>query len=82
MQSGLVKECAVVGIIDTEGLLGMIPALAYVPIVSSGTEENEVIGYLKEHIEKYKQPVILKAVTVLPRNYMGKLERGKIKEMF
>lgn len=82
MKSGLVKECAVVGITDTEGLLGMIPALVYVPLDQPEVEENEIIRYLKEHTEKYKQPVVWKMVKQIPRNYMGKLERRKVKEMF
>ena len=80
MKSGLVIECAVVGIDDSEGLLGTVPALVYVPAKKSG--EAEILAYLSEHLEAYKVPARCLELGALPRNYMGKLERQKIRDLF
>ncbi len=81
MKSELIKECAIVGIQDPEGILGTVPIMAYVPS-REDADENMIINYLKGHIEKYKIPVKCMCVRSLPRNYMGKLERNKVKELF
>lgn len=81
MKSELIKECAIVGIQDPEGMLGMIPVMAYVPMQEE-TDEGMIMSYLREHIEKYKIPVKCVRVKGLPRNYMGKLERNTVKDLF
>jgi long-chain acyl-CoA synthetase len=81
MKSGYVKECAIVAIPDTQKVLGNIPVLAYVPMTKD-CKEDEIISYLKNHIEKYKVPVQCMEISVLPRNYMGKLERNKVIQLF
>lgn len=81
MKSEMVKECAIVGIPDPEGMLGTIPVMAYVKN-PEGIDESVLMSYLREHVEKYKVPVKCVRVKALPRNYMGKLERGKIKRLF
>lgn len=79
MKSMLVKECAIVGIPDSQKVLGNVAVLAY---VSDEMDEKDIIEYLKEKVEKYKLPVKCIKLKTLPRNYMGKLERKKLREMF
>lgn len=81
MKSEMVKECAIVGISDPDGMLGTIPVMAYV-VNREGMDESAIVSYLREHVEKYKLPVKCVRVKALPRNYMGKLERGKVKQLF
>lgn len=81
MKSELIRECAIVGIPDPKKMLGMVPVMAYVPS-REGIGESAVMKYLRERIEKYKIPVKCMRVKLLPRNYMGKLERNKVKELF
>lgn len=81
MKSGYVKECAIVPIPDPQKVLGNVPVLAYVPATNDYKEED-ILCYLKKYIEKYKVPVQCIRLNALPRNYMGKLERKKVKEFF
>ena len=81
MKSGMFKECAIVGIEDPQKVLGNIPVLAYVSEMET-LDEKEINLYLRKHIEKYKIPVQSLRVKALPRNYMGKLDRNKIRKLF
>lgn len=80
MKSGLIKECAVSAIPDPQEILGNVPVLVYVAVTEE-VQEIEIEVYLKKNIEKYKLPVKYMRVNSLPRNYMGKLERNKIKKI-
>lgn len=81
MKSELVKECAIVGIPDPDGVLGTIPVIAYSPC-QKHVDGKAILNYLKERIEKYKIPMKYICVKSLPRNYMGKLERNMVKKLF
>jgi long-chain acyl-CoA synthetase len=81
MKSGYVKECVIVAVPDPQKVLGNVPVLAYVPMTEECVEDD-IIAYLKKHIEKYKIPVQCMRIKSLPRNYMGKLERKKVRQLF
>jgi long-chain acyl-CoA synthetase len=81
MKSGYIKECAIVSIPDPQKVLGNVPVIAYVPNTKECKEED-IISYLKSHIEKYKMPVQYMRINAIPRNYMGKMERNKVRQLF
>lgn len=81
MESGLIKECAVFGREDANGILGQVP-VALCVLMDDGITEKELSAYLKDKLEKYKIPVEYKFVTSLPRNYMGKIDYEKCKKHF
>lgn len=70
---GGIKECACIGVKDTEGVLGQIPILYLVPF--SSYSEEACIHFLTERLEKYKIPQKFVFIDELPRNRMKKLDR-------
>jgi long-chain acyl-CoA synthetase len=80
MKSGFVSECVMVGIADRKGVMGILPALAYVADKQE-IHEYDILDYLKDKIEPYKMPAKCVRLERLPRNYMGKLERKEIKKI-
>lgn len=68
-----IKECACIGVKDTEGVLGQVPILYLVPRASY--KENELIHFLSKRLEKYKLPQKYIFIDELPRNRMKKLDR-------
>lgn len=68
-----IKECACIGVKDTEGVLGQIPILYLVPFPTY--DEGELVHFLTERLEKYKLPQKYVFIDELPRNRMKKLDR-------
>ena len=72
-----VKEVAVIGVADN--LRGEVPKAF---IVSKGAEvldEQELKDFLKEHLAHFKIPHHFKFVKDLPKNRIGKIDKGKLK---
>ena len=76
-----VAECACIGVADTEGVLGEIPALYIVP-ERSPFDPAAVVKFLTPLLEGYKLPKKFVLVDALPRNAMGKLDRKALRRMW
>jgi benzoate-CoA ligase family protein len=74
-----VKECAVVGADDGDGLV--VPK-AFV-VVREGHEKGEALaselqGFVRERLAKYKYPRLVEFIDALPRNDRGKILRREL----
>lgn len=69
-----IRECACIGVEDTERILGKIPVL-FVVLETGKFDEKELVKFLSERMEKYKLPQRYLIVDELPRNRMQKLDR-------
>lgn len=74
-----VREVAVVGVGDTEGLVK--PHAFVVP--AEGTDPDEgleagIQSWVKERLEPYKYPRRVHFMDDLPRTHLGKVDRGKL----
>ena len=76
-----IKECACVGIKDTEGVLGEIPIL-YIVGDRKLIDLNSLKQYLAQKLANYKIPHKFIFLDSLPRNSMGKVERKKLQKMW
>jgi benzoate-CoA ligase len=79
MRHPMVEECAVVGV---ENEAGLTKPYAF---VVAGEElpdlEEELKRHVLEGLEAYKHPRRVIRVDAMPRTHLGKIDRGKLKEM-
>jgi malonyl-CoA/methylmalonyl-CoA synthetase len=76
-----VEDCAVVGIADDEW--GERVAAAVVPAPGAlAPSLDEVRRFSKDRLAAYKAPREVLAVSALPRNILGKVEKPRVKELF
>lgn len=71
-----IKECACIGVVDPDGILGQVPVLFMT--VDNAYKEQEFVKYLSEHMERYKMPYKYVVLDELPRNRMQKLNRKEL----
>ncbi len=76
-----IKECACIGVPDTEGHLGYIPVLYYVANGQLFTEKG-LTNFLVSRMEQYKLPKKYVEIEELPRNQMGKLDRNSLRKLW
>ena len=76
-----IEECACIGVPDPEGILGFVPAL-FVVKKDNLYSEDELIRFLAQKMERYKQPAHYVYLTELPRNRMKKLDRKALKKLW
>lgn len=76
-----IVECACIGVADTDGVLGEVPALYLVP-ENSSFDPATVTKFLSPRLEKFKLPQKFVFVDALPRNAMGKLDRNALRRMW
>ena len=75
-----VGECAVVGIPDAEW--GERVAAAIAPRPGADVALDALRDWASARLAKYKLPTRLVSVASLPRNAMGKVVKGKVRELF
>jgi len=83
LELSYVCEAAVVGLVDQEWGECVAAAL----VVTAGYDESAVTLLrvrtdAKELMAAYKVPKVIRLVASLPRNAMGKVEKGKVKPLF
>lgn len=80
LQHPLVKEVAVVGLEDANGL---IKPHAFVVAADGGKGEPDLArqlqAFARERLEAYKAPRAVHLLDVLPRTHLGKVDRGKLR---
>ena len=74
-----VKECAVVGAEDSEGL--MKPYAFVVPKAAAVDLEEGLKAFALEHLQAYKHPRRVIVLEDFPRTHLGKIDRGALKAM-
>ncbi len=74
-----VKECAVVGAVDADGLTK--PFAFVVPEKPSDGLEDALKAFALEHLQAYKHPRRVIVLDAFPRTHLGKVDRGKLKTM-
>ena len=76
-----VRECAVAGVPDAD--LGEKVAAFVVPQADQDatTLEDRLRKRAEQNLAPYKRPRLYRFLAEIPRNSMGKVERGKLKDM-
>jgi benzoate-CoA ligase family protein len=77
LQHPLVKEVAVVGIEDANGLTK--PHAFVVATEQRAGLAEELQAFARERLEPYKAPRVVRFLDVLPRTHLGKVDRGKLR---
>ncbi|MFQ5351429.1 MAG: benzoate-CoA ligase family protein, partial [Thermoanaerobaculia bacterium] len=79
MRHPAVAECAVVGV---ENAAGLTKPFAFVVAKEELADlEEELKRHALEELEPYKHPRRVIRVEEMPRTHLGKIDRGKLKEM-
>ncbi|MFM9376801.1 class I adenylate-forming enzyme family protein [Gordonia sp. VNK21] len=71
-----IADAAVVGVADEKW--GEVP-VAYV-VADPSIGEYEILQFTRERLARYKQPKRVEVVQVLPRNAVGKIQKGRLRE--
>jgi len=79
MRHPVVAECAVVGVENEAGL--MKPYAFVVAKQKAADLEEELKRQTLEELEAYKHPRRVFVVEAMPRTHLGKIDRGKLKQM-
>lgn len=74
-----VKEAAVVGVVDADGLTK--PHAFVVPVAASPELGDELQAWVKERLEPYKYPRQVMFLDDLPRTHLGKVDRGQLRRL-
>jgi len=77
LQHPAVKECAVVGVVNDEGLTK--PHAFVIASESRDGLDEELKAFVRERLEPYKAPRHVAIVDSLPRTHLGKIDRGKLR---
>lgn len=77
-----VRECACIGVEDPEGILGKVPVLFVKKDVNKDFSITALQLFMKEHLESYKVPYKIMEIEEIPKNYMGKMNRNKLLELW
>ena len=72
-----VKECAVVGVVDGDGLTK--PHAFVVPTEKTASLSEDLKAFVRTELEPYKAPREVVLLESLPRTHLGKIDRGKLR---
>ena len=75
-----VKECAVVGVTDANGLVKPCAFVVLQPGPAAGEPlAEELKAFVRQRLAPYKYPREVTFMEVLPRTHLGKVDRGKLR---
>jgi acyl-coenzyme A synthetase/AMP-(fatty) acid ligase len=72
-----VREAAVVGVADADGLDKPVAVV----VVEPGTDEDELVAWCREGLAHFKAPRKVVFVADLPKTATGKLQRFKVRDL-
>lgn len=72
-----VKECAVVGVVDADGLTK--PHAFVIAVERTPGLAETLQAHVRETLEPYKAPRHVEITNDLPRTHLGKIDRGKLR---
>ena len=73
-----IDECACIGVVDKEGILGNVPILYYTSSESK-IDDNELRQFASSKLERFKIPSRYIKIDKLPRNSMFKIDKGALR---
>jgi benzoate-CoA ligase len=76
-QHPAVLQVAVVGVVDSSGLLK--PHAFVVPREQRPDLAEELKAFVRDRLEPYKHPRVIRFVDGLPLTHLGKVDRGKLR---
>ncbi len=79
LQHPAVKECAVVGVVDANGLTKPLAFVVLKDRAPAPALAEELKTFVKETLEPYKYPREVTFVEALPRTHLGKVDRARLK---
>lgn len=71
-----VSDCALIPVADE--VVGQVPKLYVVPADPDTFREEELFGYLKEHVDDNRMPRTIERIDEIPRTYNGKIKRKEL----
>lgn len=77
MAHSAVREAAVVGVPDADGLVKPIAVV----VVNTATDEHELVEWCRDGLAHFKAPRHVIVVDDLPKTATGKLQRFKVRDM-
>lgn len=77
-----VSECACIGVEDPEGVRGHVPVLFVVETGNQRFSDSVLKEYLGKYLEHYKMPYRIIEVKEIPKNYVGKIDRKRLSELW
>jgi benzoate-CoA ligase family protein len=77
LQHPAVREAAVVGVVDENGLTK--PHAFVVTTERRAGLDEELRSFVRERLEPYKQPRVVVFLDALPQTHLGKVDRGKLR---
>ena len=78
MQHAAVLECAVIGVVDADGLTRAKACVVCKP--GQRTSEAELQAFVKERLAPYKYPRFIEFLDELPKTATGKIQRFRLRE--
>jgi benzoate-CoA ligase len=78
MQHAAVLECAVIGVLDADGLTRAKACVVCKPGLR--TTEIELQAFVKERLAPYKYPRLIEFLDELPKTATGKIQRFRLRE--
>ena len=75
-----IEENACIGVPDE--IFGEVPIIFYTSFNNIDINEQDIIKYLFQNLEKYKIPKQFIKLDKLPKNYMGKIDKNKLLEIW
>ena len=79
MQHAAVLECAVIGIVDADGLTKTKACV--VRKAGASVDEAELKAFVKDRLAAYKYPRFIEFVPELPKTATGKIQRFKLRDV-
>ncbi len=79
MQHAAVLECAVIGVLDADGLTKTKACVVLKP--GQTVTEAELKAFVKERLAPYKYPRAIEFIDELPKTATGKIQRFRLREL-
>ena len=76
-----VRDSGCVGVDDPKHILGQVPVI-YIVKEDQNLMEEEIQKYFVKCMPNYMIPAYIRFTATIPRNYLGKIDRKKLKEIW